>query len=195
MFGDDLSLFKSLLARMLREFADLALPIALPSDDHNARSEIQGWAHKLKGSAGMIGATKVMRLAGATEIALQERRPADIVEGILAQLALALTALREDTEHLLARQEKTADPDAKTDRPNIGYADIDGLRALLECQNLAAIDQFALLSPSLSDLVGAVRFERLREAIDNLDFQLGAELLRETLSGAHEKDADRRLEA
>jgi len=29
--------------------------------------------------------------------------------------------------------------------------------------------------------VGAVRFERLREAIDNLDFQLGAELLRETL--------------
>jgi hypothetical protein len=29
--------------------------------------------------------------------------------------------------------------------------------------------------------VGPVRFERLREAIDNLDFQLGAELLRETI--------------
>jgi hypothetical protein len=27
--------------------------------------------------------------------------------------------------------------------------------------------------------VGAVRFERLREAIDDLNFQLGAELLRE----------------
>jgi hypothetical protein len=29
--------------------------------------------------------------------------------------------------------------------------------------------------------VGAVRFDRLHDAIDNLDFQLGAELLRETL--------------
>jgi len=33
----------------------------------------------------------------------------------------------------------------------------------------------------LSELVGAVRFERLRDAVDNLDFQLGAELLRQTV--------------
>lgn len=38
------------------------------------------------------------------------------------------------------------------------------------------------MSPSLSELVGPARFERLRVAIDNLDFQVGAELLRETLS-------------
>ena len=61
-------------------------------------------------------------------------------------------------------------------------ADIDKLCALLDCQNIAAIEEFALLSPSLSELVGAVRFERLRVAIDNLDFQVGAELLREALS-------------
>jgi hypothetical protein len=66
-------------------------------------------------------------------------------------------------------------------RPNIGNADIEELCALLVCQNLAAIDKFDLISPSLSELVGAVRFDRLRDAIDNLDFQLGAELLRETL--------------
>jgi HPt (histidine-containing phosphotransfer) domain-containing protein len=197
MFGDDMSLFKSLLARMLREFADLALPIAVASGDQAARSEIQGRVHKLKGSAGMIGATKVMRLAGATEIALQERRPADVVEEILAQLALALTALREDTQRLLEIQEQTADSDAKmSNSPNIGHAEIDELRTLLECQNLAAIDQFARLSASLSDLVGAVRFERLREAIDNLDFQLGAELLRETPSGGQQdRGHDRRLKA
>jgi hypothetical protein len=29
--------------------------------------------------------------------------------------------------------------------------------------------------------VGAVRFDRLRHAIDNLDFQLGAELLRQAV--------------
>jgi PAS domain S-box-containing protein len=184
MFGDDLSLFKSLLARMLREFADLALPIAVAPEDQSARSQLQGRTHKLKGSAGMIGATKVMRLAGAAEIALQEGGPVEVVERILTQLAQALIALREDTELLLERPEQNAYLDAKAaNGPAIGNAEIDELRALLECQNLAALDRFASLSPSLGELVGAVRFERLREAIDNLDFQLGAELLRETLSG------------
>jgi PAS domain S-box-containing protein len=182
MFGDDLPLFKSLLARMLREFADLALPTSVSSDDQTTRSEIKARTHKLKGSAGMIGATKVMRLAGAAEVALQECRPADIIEGILTQLASALTTLREEAKPFLAEPEQRADSNAgMTNRPNIGNADISELCALLECQNLAAIDRFCVLSPSLSELVGAVRFDRLRDAIDSLDFHLGAELLRETL--------------
>jgi PAS domain S-box-containing protein len=182
MFGDDLPMFKSLLARMLREFSDLALPIEVSSDDPTSRGEIKARAHKLKGSAGMIGATKVMRLAGVAEVALQESRPADFVEGILRQLALALITLREEAERLLAKPEPDAMADAEgVPRPNIGNADIEELCALLECQNLAAIDKFGLISPSLGDLVGAIRLDRLRDAIDNLDFQLGAELLRETL--------------
>jgi PAS domain S-box-containing protein len=182
MFGDDLALFKSLLGRMLREFADLALPTSVSSDDQPTRSEIKARTHKLKGSAGMIGATKVMRLAGAAEAALQESRPVDIIEGILTQLASALTTLREEAEPFLAEPERHADSNVgMASRPKIGNADIHELCALLECQNLAAIDKFGLLSPSLSELVGAVRFDRLRDAIDGLDFQLGAELLRETL--------------
>jgi PAS domain S-box-containing protein len=111
MFGDDLSLFKSLLARMLVEFADFALPIAVsPSDQHNL-SRIQGRAHKLKGSAGMIGATRVMRLAGAVEAALQDGRTMNVVERILRQLAAALIALREETE-LLSDRKLDRDADA-----------------------------------------------------------------------------------
>jgi HPt (histidine-containing phosphotransfer) domain-containing protein len=186
MFGDDLSLFKSLLARMLVEFADLALPIAVSPSDQTNLSRIQGRAHKLKGSAGMIGATRVMRLAGAVEAALQDGRTMVVVERILKQLAEALTTLREETD-LLSERQRERDPDAVApagNRPKIGNPDIDALCALLECQNLAAMDKFALLAPSLRELVGVVRFERLREAIDNLDFQLGAELLRETVVAA-----------
>lgn len=95
---------------------------------------------------------------------------------------MALTTLREEADGLLERPARKEDTGVKVaNRPNAGNADVDALCALLECQNLAAIDRFASLSPSLSERVGAVRFERLREAIDNLDFQLGAELLRETL--------------
>jgi CheY-like chemotaxis protein len=180
LFGDDMSLFKSLLARVLRDFADLALPISVSPDDEAARAQLKGRTHKLKGSSGMIGATRIMRLAGAAEVALQDCRPPDLIEEILRQLAQALAALGEEAAIFL----KDPKPDANvkvTNRPNVGNADIDELCALLKCQNLAAIDKFCLLSPSLSELVGAARFERLRDAIENLNFQLGAELLRETL--------------
>jgi PAS domain S-box-containing protein len=181
MLGDDLSLFKSLLARMLRDCADLALPICVSPDDQTTRSQLQGRTHKLKGSAGMIGATKVMLLAGAAEEALQECRPVDIVEGILRQLSSALTTLREEAEVFLAGQpERDAAAGVKVaNPPNIGTADIDELCALLESQNLAAVDKFGLLSRSLSETLTVARFDRLRDAIDDLDFQRGAELLRE----------------
>jgi len=183
MFGDDLALFNSLLARILNEYADLALPVRVSSDDEGSRMRLGARAHKLKGSAGMIGATTIMRLAGATEAAIQESRPVDIVEELLGQLATALTTLREEAEVLRkAQPASNADIGAKvTHRPNIGATDIDELCALLESQNLAAIDKFSLFSPSLSELVGTVRFDRLRDAIDNLDFQLGAELLRQAV--------------
>ena len=103
------------------------------------------------------------------------------MEGILRQLSLALTTLREEAELSLATQpERDADTGAKAaNRPNIGTADIDELCALLESQNLAAIDKFGLLSVPLSEILSAARFDRLCGAIDDLDFQRGAELLRE----------------
>ncbi|HWS65064.1 MAG TPA: hypothetical protein VN325_20075 [Steroidobacteraceae bacterium] len=48
---------------------------------------------------------------------------------------------------------------------------------MLECQNLAAVDKFALMSPRLAVLLGVAQFERLRDAVENLDFQIAAELL------------------
>jgi HPt (histidine-containing phosphotransfer) domain-containing protein len=179
MFGDELPLFKSLPARVLRDFADLAVPIAIASNDPVSRNLIQARAHKLKGSAGVIGAVKVLQLAGAAETALEEGRLNAVVEEILKRLAFALITLREEAELFFERQ---PEPIASTDLNSenileIRGVDIEELSALLESQNLAAIDKFALISSGLSELVGAVRFDRLRDAIDNLDFQVGAELL------------------
>jgi CheY-like chemotaxis protein len=179
MFGDDLALFKSLLARMLRDFSDLSLPITMSPHDRKACRLLEDRAHKLKGSAGMIGATGVMRYAGAVERALQESRPPEAVEGILKKLAAALTTLKEEAKVMLEEvppRTASAGGDSSND-PYIGSADLDELRSLLECQNLAAVDKFALMSPRLAELLGVAQFERLRDAVENLDFQIAAELL------------------
>jgi hypothetical protein len=70
-------------------------------------------------------------------------------------------------------------------------SEIDGLRALLEAQNLAAVDRFRALFKSLSLTLHATRFERLSEAIDNLDFPRAAELLRDArFNGMNTKEAE-----
>jgi hypothetical protein len=132
----------------------------------------------------MIGASEIMRLAGASEKALHQGRPDEAVQELLLKLASALTTLNEQALPYLAQQAESP-ADAGTEagpQPNAALAQLDGLCVLLESQNLVALDQFKLLSQSLSRTVGPLRFNRLREAVENLDFQLGAQLLREALA-------------
>jgi HPt (histidine-containing phosphotransfer) domain-containing protein len=181
MFGADLSLFRSLLVRLLREYTDLAVPVHVSPDDQALRTHLTGRTHKLKGSAGMIGATDIMRMAGAAENALNQGRSAEVVEGLMRQLASALAILSEEAGVFLKHQgESEASAGIGTaNGPNADMAQLDELCGLLESQNLVALDKFTRISQSLSETVGPLRFDRLRDAIENLDFQLGAQLLRE----------------
>jgi len=181
MFGDDQTLFRSLLARMLRDNAEFALPVAVSWDDAPECRELQGRMHKLKGSAGMIGATGIVRYAGAAERALQEGRSVEIIEGILTKLAAALITLKEEAASVLEEQQRQpgiGDGPA-TDGLAVGMSDIDELSGLLESQNLAAVDKFAQIAPALKGMLDEADWTRLRDAVENLEFQLGATILRQ----------------
>jgi PAS domain S-box-containing protein len=178
MFGDDLSLFKSLLTRMLRDYTEFALPRAVSLTDEPACQELRGRAHKLKGSAGMIGATMVMRLAGAVERALQENRSADVVEGILRKLAAALCTLRDESKTVLNDSAAASVTTNRVTPVAVSADELVDLGTLLETQNLAAVEKFGSLAPALEEMLETECFERLRDAVENLDFQLGADLLR-----------------
>jgi PAS domain S-box-containing protein len=180
MFGDDLSLFQSLLGRLIQEYSDLTRPIAFAPDDPDMRARLMGRAHKLKGSAGMIGAIDVVRLAGSVEKALHQERPDEAVEELLRRLATALTTLGAEAGPYLKRQNDRSASDTKVDsRTSAGTPQLDDLCALLERQDLAALNEFKRVSLPLSEILGPLRFDRVRDAIDNLDFQQGAQLLRE----------------
>jgi CheY-like chemotaxis protein/HPt (histidine-containing phosphotransfer) domain-containing protein len=177
MFGEDLSLFKSLLARMLRDYAEFALPQIVALTDEAACRYLQGRAHKLKGSAGMIGATMVMRLAGAVERALQENRSADVLEGILKKLAVSLCILREEAK-VMWDNKPASGAVAHRSVTRVSADELMDFGTLLETQNLAAVEKFTSLTPALEEMLDANCFARLRDAVENLDFQLGADLLR-----------------
>jgi CheY-like chemotaxis protein len=192
-FGADLSLWKSLVPRMLRDFADLAVPFAVPNDE-TLRASLRGRTHKLKGSAGMIGAIHVMRYAGAAERALADEQPTEVVEAILRQLAARLITLRDEAVVLFAAP-AAAPPaapaapgaptavagtgDASATRTALVNSDVEDLYGLLEGQDLAAVRKFDALSPRLRETLQTERFDRLKLAIENLDFHLGADLLRD----------------
>jgi CheY-like chemotaxis protein len=175
-FGNDNALFQSLVARLLREYADLAVPVDSTGEAVGSRHELQHRVHKLKGSAGMIGASAVSKLAGAAEAALQKDRP---LEGIMTKLAAALIILRDEMQLLL---EGRLDPapqrvDTADESSSISSVEIEDLYELLQSQNLAALARFSELAPGLIARLGEVEFARLRTSVDQLDFLRAAQLL------------------
>jgi PAS domain S-box-containing protein len=178
IFGEDLPLFKTVLARLLREYADLALPTGASLVDPMARADLMARVHKLKGSAGTVGATRVMHLAGEAENTLRHNRPTEEVVRVLRQLVAALAVLRDEAAPLLIEQpQEVRHASSGTEgSSNIRFV-LEDLCALLESRDLAAVDRAAEHAPLLTTLLGA-GFERVRDAIDNLDFVRAADLLR-----------------
>jgi HPt (histidine-containing phosphotransfer) domain-containing protein len=185
-FGDDLSLFKTLLPRILCDFAEFALPVSVTPADESVQRQLRKRTHKLKGSAGMIGAIHVMRLAGAAEEALLQGRSAELVEEIFEELAAALTILGEEAGVLLASSPSwDTRPVAKhlDRRPDLAGEDLDELLRLLDNQDIAAVKKFEAWSQVVRECLGTERFDGLKFAICNLEFQAAAESLRSALRG------------
>jgi len=179
MFGDDLTLFRSLLTRLLRDYTDLVDAPLERLDALAVHPSLGARTHKLKGSAGMIGASRVMRLAGAVETALQAHRDPETIEGLLRDLGTALSTLREEAgrffdAHPPRVPSANSTPLSEADR----RSEVGELQALLDRQDLAAIDLFQTLAGDLGAALSVDDFDRLRTAVENLDFQSGSDILR-----------------
>jgi len=180
VFGEDTALFVSLLARLVRDFSEFALPVSVEPDDAAALSHLSGRLHKLAGGAGMIGATTVHRLAAAAEAALAAGQTPQMIETLLRQLAAALTSLGEEVAPMLAAATVThpaltgnlAAPLDATPQS------IDRMLKLLDDQDMDAIEHMSALSASLRTRLGEVRFGHLQDAVTGLNFPVAAAILR-----------------
>ena len=157
-------LLLSMIRRLLAEYPDLD---AIP------RHALSAAAHKLRGSAGVVGATELARAAAQLETALKaapDGNLTELVDELDHQLkalgASAREPLRLETERLSSRQPAPSPGDAA----RLTADELNELRQLIDQQNLRAAALVDDWATRLSTTIGAEALDRLRCALQEFDF-------------------------
>lgn len=173
--GGDWALFASILRRLPGEFADLMAPTQTEPNEAG-RAALLARVHKLRGSAGILGAAEIHQLAVETEAAL--RMPGTSLQPLLQRMAKALVDLREavatsvDTE----TRNRTNSLLHGAALP-LTTAQRDGLANLLRQSDLAAMGRIEELAPALHASLGTLAADQLLAAAQALDFEQARQLL------------------
>ncbi len=185
----DVGLFTNLLQRFLRDYSD-GFPPTTDSANTQEHDALVSRVHKLRGSSGMLGATRLHAIASQLETLLREgdgHQAADADE--TTDAAALLASLNDALRQLSAAAEVALASDARppTAPGNVGSAErttnhvsestlqaVQDLRRLLDRQDLAAIESFENLAPDLLSLMGPQAMESLSHAVHSLDFAAAA---------------------
>lgn len=162
--GDD-KLFASMLARLLDEFGDLGSL----SRDPSAATAQAARMHKLRGSAGTLGARRIHGIAGECE---QAWRTGDflLADRLSTQLGALLQCLRHDSEEVLQRSRADRHGPRELQDDQIKGDELKHLIRELRQQSLGALEHFEALSPRLAGRLGDEAYDQLRRQIDDLRF-------------------------
>jgi PAS domain S-box-containing protein len=164
--GCDQALFKSLLARLLQEYADLedeaTIGLQLGADAQGFAARL----HRLRGSAAMLGVEGLEVVAQAFEDGLREG-PLDAAtqRELGADLARAMRELRSASAAALA-----AGSDPAVDAGPIERAELDAFVGLLKRRSLDAEKAFERMAPRLRAVLECDDFAKLHEAMETLQY-------------------------
>ena len=175
--GDDLGLFQSMLRRLLTEFSDASTPPDRAAGD--ALTTPARRMHKLRGSAGMLGARAISELAGEAEGAWRNGH-AERAATLEQQLAMALHKLRQNGAPVLLAAALGADEAGLSPPSQGGALEADLLSELVDLlrqQSLAALDRFQLVAPALRRQLGKTCYARISGLVDDLRFVEAADAL------------------
>ncbi len=176
----DVALFTAMLDHLLRDFADLAEdPAGLPVQAED-RERLAARLHRLRGSAAVLGARRVQRMAGEAEAALKlvTAPGGPPLQAAIASLAAAFRALDRDAHQWMAAQATMADP--VVGPTPAGPPDDNCLRqlvVLLQNQDLSARRHFNDMAASLHAGLGRPVFAQLRQAVEGLAYDKAVALL------------------
>jgi HPt (histidine-containing phosphotransfer) domain-containing protein len=163
-----------MLMGLLGEFTDVACPSAAQGPDalalHAARM------HKLRGSAGTLGAKAIQQLASDAEAAAaagQIERATDLA----TTLADSIQKLHDSALTAFDDMPMKTDDDTALDAGPLDPQSVIDLIELLRRQSLSAIGRFGTLSGPLRRHLGRAPFRQLRDQVNNLQFAEAADAL------------------
>lgn len=182
LYGD-LQLLASMWTNLLQEFgaagrSSAVLDLSLDDDRHTFACRM----HKLRGSAGMLGATALQRLAGNADAAARQgsdppnlERAGRKVDAELARLAAQVNPWLETMA--AARSSACSHPLTAPVDPG----EVQRLVSLLKAQDLAALKLYAALEPALWRMLEPTAAGQLQASLERLDFEGAVEQLRPRL--------------
>ena len=188
----DVALFTVMLDHLLRDAADLADDPAPGALQPEERERLAARLHRLRGSAAVLGARRVQRLAGEAESALRAGTlaGAGTAHVAVASLAASLRDLDRDAHAWMMTQSRMSEPAVcPTPVASPDAASLRQLVNLLQNQDLSAGRHFKELAPGLHAGLGQAGFASLRQAVDGLAYNNALALLEPLLRQASDGSA------
>ncbi|MDB4882145.1 MAG: multi-sensor hybrid histidine kinase [Gemmatimonadetes bacterium] len=170
----DFDLFRSMLKRLLNEYADVTLPAV--TVDPLGLAVHSGRMHKLRGTTGILGAKAIYQLAGEVEAACKAG-DVDRVSRLTTNLAALLQRLHESAAPTFSAAWAQAEQPGSGTNGELEPHALAELVDLLRRQSLSAVDRFSALTPTLRRRLSASTYELVRGHIDNLEFNHAATAL------------------
>jgi CheY-like chemotaxis protein len=167
-FQFDQADYQRLLNKMVSEFGTQSVDWLLPASPLASPKLMQARLHKLAGTAAVLGASDIAKLAKTTEHALRDHPSVDVS----IELAAIYESMAELEEGLRVwRQEGRPPVQGSSDKPtDLDQQALQTLSEALQHHRLDALTLFESLAPPLQQIMPPDTFNQLEQAIQSLDF-------------------------
>ena len=182
---NDKQLLLSTLDGLLLEHENLCHP---PADDFDnlehkdLRLQLASQIHKLRSSAGMIGAEKIQEYsADAEELLRSGGRP---VQQVLINLSKELSSLKQASSSILDswKEMKSSELSLSSSAPELKIETLQHILTLLSEQDLGVIEIIENSKQSLHEALGETLFQELDVSLTTLNYKNAAQVLEPLLN-------------
>ncbi|PVZ20684.1 MULTISPECIES: CHASE domain-containing protein [unclassified Pseudomonas] len=181
--GHDSSLLRSSLKRLFEDFVEFSDDRLLKWPTSLSGADLQARLHKLRGTAALLGAKALAKLAQEAEELLRHGAQQAHLSTALEPLLAAYAAL--DRQTLEFRESVLALPKGNGDNGAARQALLT-LHDQLRNQDMAASDTFAIAIDALREVADEALLTLLWQAIDNLDYARAQALLEQATATLEE---------
>ena len=174
----DAAEYALMMQRLLRDGAEIVGADNAALVDSDARKELAARVHKLRGSAGVLGAKALFGHASELDNALKRGDAAEVTLPLLQALRVCYSELSAALAPWIQRvQAKPSSAPAPADAAAPRDSQLEQLLELLRANDLAALRMVSELAPGLRAALGEQRFQTFQAAVSALNFAQAAELV------------------